>query len=471
MFRARVSVRFAASSITRLNTSSNTALVFHTLGSPVVSIDLFVAIPGKPELRKTMSRPTDEPAIKTIERIRMLFTQSETAAPAVKGKRVTREDILKECLPITAVGRLAFPSLDLNQPNGDFWANVAELVVGSTLVHVKYNVATILSIEPPGELQVGVPVVVKVVLSAASDGVEYVWAIAAPKEDVIVGRGSAYIPAEHDVGRVVLVKCRIAGAMDGLWTECTVGTVLPPRLPMPRWRHLTNASSDPPSLRVVTYNVLNQESCSTPRAKSTVYPFASDKAMSQDHRQGRVAEELLTYRGDIVCMQEVGKDAFDKYYFPVLQQHGDYEGVLSVKGGQERGREGCATLFNAKRFELMSPPVTIPLTMATLMTQHPEMAAEIMLNHRHLAEALSKVLSVALVMILKDKVTKDIIISSNTHLYFHLIGCHIRALQAFMIQSCQEQCLNLQQLTPSSHVLLSSHRETSIARQGQVRTR
>ena len=330
------------------------------------------------------------------------------------------------------------PALDVSKTNEAFWPSVAEILVGSTRVIVHYNIPTIMSLVPPTEVQVGVPAAVsevRVLFSSASD-VEYEWAVlpspaAGKSTERIVCRRPLYVPAPEDLNMAVVVRCRPAGP-NTPWTECAVGIVTAPRPPMPRWKHLTGLPAPPPTFRVVTYNILHQDFCSTKYAKTRLYPFASEEVLSQTFRQGRVAEELLKYRGDLLCLQEVGKDSYDRYYMPILQQIG-YEGVLAVKCG--KSREGCATLFNTNRFELLSAPLTIPLTMETLTLQHPDLAAEIHRNHKHFAEALSRVISVALVMVLRDKATGHVIIASNTHLFFHANGCHIRSLQAYMLLS------------------------------------
>jgi 2',5'-phosphodiesterase len=451
-----------------MNSTPNTALVIHTVSSPVVSIDLFVVVPGKPAMRKSMARPHDEPAVKTIERMRMLFSIDGGAARA-KGRKVTREDILKECPPIVVFGRkkqnsettvgnndkgeaaataptqaesfscsssTAEEILDESRLNGVFWMEAALIRIGSTEVAVHYNAPSIMSLTAPSELQVGVPAAVtnvRVLFSSLSS-IEYEWIIRSPVKaassqlaDRVVCCAKLFVPSPEHLGMIGAVRCRPAGP-DTAWTESVLGPVAPPRPPMPRWAVLPTPTSA--SFRVVSYNVLHQDFCSTKHAKTRLYPFASEEVLAAAFRQGRVAEELLTYRGDIVCLQEMGKDAFDKYYFPVLEQHG-YDGALAVKMG--KAREGCAVLYKTERFELVTPFEALPLTMATLRAQCPELAAEIESKHVHLTEALSKVISVAQFAVFRDRRTSDRIIVSNTHLFFHANGCHIRGLQAYIV--------------------------------------
>eukprot|EP00658_Telonema_sp_P-2_P076999 TRINITY_DN6863_c0_g1_i8.p1 TRINITY_DN6863_c0_g1~~TRINITY_DN6863_c0_g1_i8.p1 ORF type:complete len:379 (+),score=99.27 TRINITY_DN6863_c0_g1_i8:111-1139(+) len=111
---------------------------------------------------------------------------------------------------------------------------------------------------------------------------------------------------------------------------------------------------------------------------------------------------------------------------------------------RDRVKDGFAIVYSSRRFECVSS-FKLPLTLATLRQNHPELSEELHANHPHLEYDLSKVVSVGAYTVLKDyggafegttrpadaKAERYILVG-NTHLFYKPFACHIRAIQALM---------------------------------------
>ncbi|KAH9577206.1 hypothetical protein LSM04_000348 [Trypanosoma melophagium] len=150
----------------------NTAVVLHPVNSSIITLDLCIQIdPSKDTLwRKNMARDENEIASKTLGRLQILLSQQK----GEKGnKRTTREEILENCEAIEvrgvdndgdlenkdSINTKTLKVLDTSLPNKVFWKYVREILIGTTVVKVKYNVPTITSVVPPSSLYVGLPAV------------------------------------------------------------------------------------------------------------------------------------------------------------------------------------------------------------------------------------------------------------------------------------------------------------------------
>merc|ERR1711862_545074 len=69
-----------------------------------------------------------------------------------------------------------------------------------------------------------------------------------------------------------------------------------------------------------------------------------------------IVHEILQYRPDVLCLQEVDKDVFERLLQPVLGAH-HYEGYYSQKGVDVSSgiREGCAIFYSLDVFETVEP--------------------------------------------------------------------------------------------------------------------
>lgn len=63
-----------------------------------------------------------------------------------------------------------------------------------------------------------------------------------------------------------------------------------------------------------------------------------------DYRCQLIMKEILTYRADIICLQECDKKVFNTYYRPLLCNSFNYTGAFFNKDSAVS--EGCACFIN-----------------------------------------------------------------------------------------------------------------------------
>jgi len=100
---------------------------------------------------------------------------------------------------------------------------------------------------------------------------------------------------------------------------------------------------------VVSYNILAD--CHALRNPTKSYPWLNEEQCKILYRHKRLFAEILHYDADILCLQEVSTDYFDKLY-SLLTEHG-YDGHFKRRYG-EHYEEGEATFFKKSRFDLKS---------------------------------------------------------------------------------------------------------------------
>lgn len=127
-----------------------------------------------------------------------------------------------------------------------------------------------------------------------------------------VGRSKTYTPTADDVGHVLKFECVVVD----LETKSTVGplnTILTSRVipaPSPSPRRLISVSnadvaagnldSSMGNFTVLSYNILSDT-----YATSDLYGYCPSWALSWPYRRQNLLREIVGYRADIICLQEV----------------------------------------------------------------------------------------------------------------------------------------------------------------------
>ncbi|PPS06645.1 hypothetical protein GOBAR_AA14002 [Gossypium barbadense] len=180
-----------------------------------------------------------------------------------------------------------------------------------------------------------------------------------------VGRSKTYTPTADDIGHVLKFECVIVDAE----TKQPVGhpnTILTSRVipaPSPSPRRLIPVSgadllgnlqsdgrvSSSGSFTVLSYNILSDS-----YASNELYSYCPSWALSWPYRRQNLLREIVGYRADIVCLQEVQNDHFEEFFAPELDKHG-YQALYKretneVYSGNIHTIDGCATFFRRDRF-------------------------------------------------------------------------------------------------------------------------
>ncbi|KAG5467862.1 hypothetical protein LSCM4_00948 [Leishmania orientalis] len=424
---------------------------------------------GATVVAKSMARGEKEAASKTLNRMRLLFLPPRPSRQS--SKRISKDQIFTGCPTVRAFCRSSdlngvaeegvalaapgakatvFPSLnettpytELNPqlPNSVFWKHAQLLRVDETTVQVLYNVPTITSITSPGIPYVGLPLVCANVslLFASKESVCYEWCVLSEASASarstqhseagfrVLGTAETFTPTSDLQGKAMMLRVSLDAAT-GLWTEMRLpGVVRPLPPPVSRWQETVFAVNYP-AFRVVTYNILYDDFCTSKSSKAKIYPFASDEVLDLENRKVRIVQELLAYHADLLCLQECGLNVFQSYFLPVMRACG-YDGVYCNKMGAVK--EGCGFLFRESRFQLVQS-ASVPLNFDTLSTMFPELAGRVGACPE-LKEALSAVTSIGARVVLRETTSGKEVVAGNTHLFYHANACHIRVLQAYML--------------------------------------
>jgi len=178
------------------------------------------------------------------------------------------------------------------------------------------------------------------------------------EEWVELCEGKQYVANSEDRGRPLRIQCKVLSEMTGevlagpltLQTEPVLG--MPEKSPR---RDIMAISSVPGNhgapFRVVSYNALAEI-----YATKQMYPHLDTWALAWSYRRMLLFQELIEMHADIICLQEVQADHYERDVFPFMQSM-NYEGVYCQKSRESMGAygkiDGCAIFWNCSKFMLV----------------------------------------------------------------------------------------------------------------------
>ncbi|DBA89559.1 hypothetical protein WJX79_010338 [Trebouxia sp. C0005] len=176
-----------------------------------------------------------------------------------------------------------------------------------------------------------------------------------------VGKSRSYTPSPEDVGSSI--KCEVVPVDSsshfnetGAASSASTGRVRPVPLcpqralvPVPPPRGGNPAGK----FTALTYNLLADLYASVDAHGHCCQQWA----LSWQYRKQNLLKELLTYKADILCLQEVQSNHFDNFLAPELQKAG-YTAIYKRKTtelytGSSYAIDGCATFFKRDKFALV----------------------------------------------------------------------------------------------------------------------
>lgn len=91
--------------------------------------------------------------------------------------------------------------------------------------------------------------------------------------------------------------------------------------------------------------------------QSDQFPGCPGFALTWQYRKQNLLKELVGYRADILCLQEVQSNHYTEFLAPELQKHG-YTAIYKKKTAELYTNstfaiDGCATFFRRDRFSLV----------------------------------------------------------------------------------------------------------------------
>jgi len=105
----------------------------------------------------------------------------------------------------------------------------------------------------------------------------------------------------------------------------------------------SNNLSSSPTVSIAQFNVLADYLADS-------FPFTDPKILAWDYRKHLLKQEILQYRSNLVCLEEV--DHFDDFFLPELKKEG-YQGLFKKKV-DPNAKDGCAFFYDSNKFELLN---------------------------------------------------------------------------------------------------------------------
>ena len=199
--------------------------------------------------------------------------------------------------------------------------------------------------------------------------------------------------------------------------------------------------------RVVTYNILADQNAFQMGTGLPFFPYVSKEVLSRQRRMPLLLHELLSYKADIMCLQEVDELVFETLLQPSLSEFG-YQGYFACKI-REGTREGCAIFWSTARFHEVSDDNCKIHALRDLL---PNSDAELDKGSDWWDSGLKDVVKllelrpdlrqtflsdlghvVQMVPLVDRQNRQNTIWVVNTHLFYHPQASHIRLLQMFLL--------------------------------------
>ncbi|CAG8501267.1 11503_t:CDS:2 [Acaulospora colombiana] len=228
-----------------------------------------------------------------------------------------------------------------------------------------------------------------------------------------------------DLFKNLLQKEGTSAVISYLRDNCQV-----PPYPMERdWIMLENepASGDRDTFTLLCYNILCDKYATT-----QLYGYTPSWALSWDYRKDRIANEVLNYNADIVCLQEVNSSQYEDYFKEVYSKRGDYDSVYWQKSraktmsDQERKSvDGCATFFKASKYRLIDKQL---IEFNQVALQRPDIKKTEDMFNRVITKD-----NIAVVTLLENKSSLSRIIVVNCHIHWDPSYADVKLVQVAML--------------------------------------
>lgn len=162
---------------------------------------------------------------------------------------------------------------------------------------------------------------------------------------------------------------------------------------------------------LMSYNTLCQH-----YATAKMYKYTPSWALNWEYRRKKLTDEILGYKPQVICLQEVETKTYEDYWTPLMEKNG-YKGVFHCKGraktmGEKNAKkvDGCATFFRTNNFKLVDRKLVD--YSGVVMTEDKFKKTEDLFNR------FANKDNVALILVLQHITTGSKVLVANTHLHW-----------------------------------------------------
>uniref|UniRef100_A0A7S2X3A0 Carbon catabolite repressor protein n=1 Tax=Chloropicon roscoffensis TaxID=1461544 RepID=A0A7S2X3A0_9CHLO len=178
---------------------------------------------------------------------------------------------------------------------------------------------------------------------------------------VEVARTRTYTPGVDDIGHVLKYECVPVSKEHphGMTAASTLETEPVAPKPKPPTRSMVPLALDgikgsvaTGKFTLLTYNVLSDI-----YANPDMYTNCPRWALKWSYRRMNLVNEIVSYRPDIFCLQEVQSDHYENFFKPEMSKYG-YDSVYKKKtsevyAGGNMVIDGCGTFYRRDRFSII----------------------------------------------------------------------------------------------------------------------
>ncbi|MEW5318944.1 MAG: hypothetical protein WDW38_010124 [Sanguina aurantia] len=182
-----------------------------------------------------------------------------------------------------------------------------------------------------------------------------------------VGKKGTYTPTLEDVGYTLKYECCIidrlhpyapaSGRTEVVQTSRVRPTPSPPTRSLVQLVPTAQPTPSPGAANLGRFTVLTYNLLADLYAKGDSNQSCPAWSLAWQYRKKNLLREILAYKADILCLQEVQSDAYTDFWSPELQRAG-YVAIYKKKTAEvftdnKYTIDGCATFFRKDRFQLV----------------------------------------------------------------------------------------------------------------------
>lgn len=401
------------------------------------------------ERQYTLNRGSAEELRVVLTRIALNIANAEEGKKKRKRKKECAEDTSKTDLRPELSISLEHNGLPVSGDvaNSDAWKDGSILQIGEQRYVIAVNAPTVRSVRLPKYFMVGFPAYARIELENCSlSDWKLTWYMSVTKGQKLPSHevrkvnnmlffnthhsGPFLTPGASDIGRHVLLSLTPC-AGQGMPVEVISPSAVeagPGICPFEARQSFTPFFTAPGRFRCISYNLLADVYADTKFTRSVLFPYCASYALDLSYRKQLLLKELLGYKGDLMCLQEVDRRVFQEDLEPILGDHG-FSGYYTEKCSPMA--EGVACFFRLSKFRALHER---SIVLATEMTQEPvlsDILASINKNE-HLRDRILSLPTALQILLLEPlELPGRLLLVANTHLYYHPDSDHIRLLQAY----------------------------------------
>ncbi|XP_040162666.1 2',5'-phosphodiesterase 12 [Anopheles arabiensis] len=198
--------------------------------------------------------------------------------------------------------------------------------------------------------------------------------------------------------------------------------------------------------RVVSYNILADLYTDSEYSRTVLFGYTAPYALEIDYRKQLFVKEILGYRADLICLQEVDTKVFSLDLVPIFSRK-NLAGHYQAKG---KVAEGLATFYDLNKFELLEKDGVI---LSEILERYPQLWDRIRDNLPLVERIANRSTALQLTLLRSKHDPRKHLLVANTHLYFAPDADHVRLLQmGYAMQYVCEQHERIRQQYELSEV-------------------